>query len=200
MIITTLPETSFSYEDVAALMRKAFGQWEEAGLDSFLVHAEPEVIRAKTADSIVYVAVDGDLLAGTISMDIIPDQAGKHAFLKFLAIDPDCKGKGLASQLGRHAIADAEQSGCRYMLSDTAVHAKWAVRWHLKLGFRKIGYASFSTNSYYSYRFRRELGGHRGPSWLACSCQFVLSWLKVRTMKTRDGKPTTFSKLIHSVR
>lgn len=199
MIIKTLPETSFSYEDVAALMREAFAQWDEAGLDSFLVHARPDVIRERTDGSIVYVAFEEDELLGTISMDIIPDRQGTHAFLKFLAIRPSGKGRGLATKLGTRAIEDAEKSGCRYMLSDTSASAPWAVRWHLKLGFRKVGYASFSTNHYYSYRFRRELGGRKEPPVIVTRLQFIRSWLKVKMTKKRDGSPTAFYRMAHKL-
>lgn len=195
MTISTLPETSFTYDEVAALMREAFAQWKDAGLDSFLVHALPEVIRQKTSDSIVYVAYEEDVLLGTISMDIILDKQGTHAFLKFLAIRPSGKGKGLASKLGARAIGDAEKAGCLYMLSDTSSAAPWAVRWHQKMGFRKIGYASFSTNHYYSYRFRRELGGRREPPVVKTWLQFVRSWLKVKLTKKKDGSPTAFYRI-----
>lgn len=195
MTISTLPETSFTYDEVAALMREAFAQWGNAGLDSFLVHAQPEVIRKRTSSSTVYVAYEEDVLLGTISMDIIPDRQGSHAFLKFLAIHPSGKGQGLASKLCARAVEDAEKAGCQYMLSDTSTAAPWAVRWHLKMGFRKIGYASFSTNHYYSYRFRRELGGRHEPPVVLTWFQFVRSWLKVKLTKKKDGSPTAFYRL-----
>lgn len=200
--IYRLQDTAFTHADVVNLFKDSFAQWTENGLGSILLQFTPSEFAEKTIDAIVLVAVDDEknILAGTTTMTIHHSKNERWAYHKYLAVKPDYKCKGIATQLLRSCIDIATNSEYGYILSNTSVDARWSVNWHLKNGFKKVGYYSTTTSNYFSYRFRYQL---KSPTIWNCSfftdIVFCFSYLKTRAMRKRDGGLTWFGNSVIKV-
>lgn len=198
MKICRLQDSTFNHADVLELIKESFLQWQENGLDSILLRFTPSEFAENTSSAVVLVAIDDDNndLIGTTTIVIHHSKHEDWAYHKYLAVKPNFKGKGIATQLLKSCVEVADKSNYCYILSNTSVDAKWSVKWHLKNGFKIIGYYSSSSN-YYCYRFRYQV---KNPSIWNCTlftrAVFCLSYLKTRAMRTRDGGFTWFGRLV----
>lgn len=195
VLVTTLDDSVCSIQEVFGLVHASYQQWLDNGLDSAVANYSLDDYIEKTKNCIVLVAIDANgLLLGTHTLDFV---GNKCCFGKFLAVDPSAKRKGIGKILLEKECEIAIAKGCDHILEDTAEKAIWSVKWHLKNGYRIIGYRSFTTNNYYSYLFRKQLvPSKKWDNKYFCKLQFLKSYLKTKLLKDRFGKPTVFGKIL----
>ena len=136
--IKKLQDTSYTYRDVVDLLHEAFQERLEQGLNYTCSTMTEEQFRNKTADGIVYVAIDDATgLCGTATLTIKTDTKGiKYGYNEYNGIRSDIKGKGIGTMLYIYRERESVQNGCEYLLSDTSTQATSAVKYHLKNGFK----------------------------------------------------------------
>lgn len=157
IIITSLEMTIFTIEDVHQLVDKAWRRWLDAGLDAVSFHLSPERFAQNMSKRKVFVAIDqesGELLG----CHALKANRKKHSLSgSFLAVRPKAQWHGVATRLLEEEMAIAIKAGYTHMLSATAPTAYWSVRWHLKNGYRIIGYRRSPQYNHPLYIFRRQL-------------------------------------------
>lgn len=87
------------------------------------------------------------------------------------------------------------------MMSDTSVDNIKSIDWHTnKMGFRIIGYQSYSSTNYYSYIFRKDLK-QRGffINNIYYPLRFAISYLAIRIAKKEDGSLTIIGKCVNKI-
>ena len=179
-MINTLENTPFSDEDVLELVQNAFAPWKVAGLDTALLRMNLEEWRHRILGRTVLVYLEGNKLLGTLTFSI--SNGGKGGYISYVAVRQDTKRSGIATMLREEAERRMKAAGVEFIESDTAVRARWSVKWHRRNGFKIVGLASFSTNNYNSFLFRKSLCGKE--SLVGCALRFVKSagklFLKIR--------------------
>lgn len=197
IIICPLEKSPFTHSDVVELIKNAFVQWLDSGLSSSLSKLDEPLFIIKTKDATILVAFD-DKLLGTTTFSISKDRTNRlYAYNKFSAINPKTKGNGLGSLLLQEEIKRVKELGCKYIISDTSVHASWSINWHKKNGFQIIGLDSFSTNDYFSYIFRLSLEKNSiwNRSWF-CKLVYFLSYCKTHTLKKKNGQSSKLAQIV----
>ena len=127
-----------------------------------------------------------------------------------LAVLPTAKREGIASKMLQEEIVWLQKAGYRYIIGNTAIPASWSVRWHLKNGYRIMGYSHGEGQNYASYVFRKQLycDLRHHPSdllWtrplapLTARLCFVASYTATRLCKHSDGSLNTLGRLAKKV-
>lgn len=198
VVIKQIQDTNFSYKDVVDLLHEAFRERLEQGLNYTCSTMTEEQFRDKTANGIVYVAIDDETgLCGTATLTIKTDRKGvKYGYNEYNGIRSDMKGKGIGSMLYIYTERESRKNGCKYLLSDTSTKAKSAVKYHLKNGFKIIGLESYRSTNYWSYVFRRQLvPSKKWDNPIYCKWQYIKSWLFIRITRDINGKDTAVGRL-----
>lgn len=192
--IKELSQTSIPLKEVYSLVISSFHQWQENGLDSAVAKYSFEDYSERVSGTYVLVALDeNERLVGTYTLVF---KNPKYCFGKYLAVAPSAKRCGVGEALFRKECELASQRGCEYILDDTAKKAYWSVRWHQKMGYKIVGYSSFTTNDYYSYIFRKQLiPSKKWDNDLYCKVQFYKSYIKTVLTKDKYGHPTFIGRL-----
>lgn len=180
-----------SWDDLADLLHESFQERLQQGLHFSCSYLTANDLETQSNGDVVLVAVDTDdnILAGTVSFEINSKKQDKRAYHYNLAVRPQYKHYGIATQLLQKGVEIVKEHGCEYIISDTAVGAKSSVHWHLKNGFRIVGLKSFSATNYYSYLFRLQLDNH--PLWnnaAFCGLRYLLSAAKCRICYMESGE------------
>lgn len=128
------------------------------------------------------------------------DTKQKFGYMVVSAILPEFRKYGIGTMLASRVTEDCLKMGCRYMLADTAINNIKSVRWHIKIGYKIIGYQSYSSTNYYSYIFRKDLK-QRGffINNIYYPLRFAISYLAIRIAKKEDGSLTIFGKGINRI-
>ena len=195
IIISRFDKTDLSTEDVHRLVDDAWQRWFEAGLDSVWFHPTEEQFARTVNGRIVYVAVDsetGELLGCHM---LKPDCHRHRISGSFLAVAPKAQGRGIASRLLEAEAAIAIKNGYTHMQESTATTATWSIRWHLRNGYRIIGYQRRPQDNHPLYVFRKQLVPssirHLRYSFyssaLFCCLRFFASYAVTRLTKDSNG-------------
>ena len=179
----------FPYEELYSIMRAAFQERVDQGLDFRHTRFSIEDLKKDLRNKVVIVArqLDGgeNRIVGFQKISYSRD----CLYAGLIAVSPECKRAGIGTMLFKKSKELAVDHGCKYMLAETSAKATSSVNWHLKNGYKKICFYSASNNNYYSYLFRNQLTFH--PLWsstLYCNFRFYLSMLWCRLNYTEDGK------------
>ena len=113
----------------------------------------------------------------------------------FLAVAPKAQGRGIASRLLEAEAAIAIKNGYTHMQESTATTATWSIRWHLRNGYRIIGYQRRPQDNHPLYVFRKQLVPssirHLRYSFyssaLFCCLRFFASYAVTRLTKDSNG-------------
>ena len=192
--IKCVSETEIPLTEVFQLVHDSFQQWIDNGLESAVARYSLDDYIEKTSNATIIVAVSskGELL-GTHTL--VFDKP-KCCFGKYLAVSPNAKRLGIGKLLFEKEVELAKQHGCEYLLEDTGVDATWSVKWHTKMGYKIVGYKSFSSNNYFSYIFRKQLVPSKkyDCEWY-CKVLFMIQYIVTKLMRTRNGHPTIIGKI-----
>ena len=96
-----------------------------------------------------------------------------------------------------------KQAGYLYLKDNTATTAEWSVRWHLKNGYRIVGYYRVPNYNFTNYVFRKQLapsilwGPTLGP--LTARMSFAASWLVNHLLKHSDGRDNLLGRFARKI-
>jgi GNAT superfamily N-acetyltransferase len=201
-----MKEAAVPAETLCELLKAAFAQWMDAGLDVSEVFMPVEVFRRYLSNKIVFVAHDaatGDLLAmHTFRLD----KRKGIATGANLAVSPAAKHEGIATRMLQKEAELFSKAGFRYLCENTAIPATWSVNWHKKNGYYITGYKRSDKKNYASYTFRKPIASdlrHHPLDLLWTSpiapvtarLSFIASYIITCLIKTRTGQLTPLGRL-----
>ena len=146
-----------SVEELYELCKTAFQQWGDAELSLSEINTPIEQFQRYLSDKAVFIAQDeatGELLGmHTLRLN---KRIGRVDGAN-LAVCPKAQHEGIASRMLQTEAQRLRKNGYRYMVGSTAIPATWSVRWHLKNGYRIVGYSRSEKRNYASYVFRKQI-------------------------------------------
>jgi len=202
IIIKTNKEAQVPVEALNDLRRAAFEQWEKEGL--YFSMSSDEHFGQYLRDKVVFVAHDaetGELLGmHTLKLN---KQKGRANGAN-LAVSPKAKHEGIASQMLQEEVQRLRKAGYRYMVGNTGIPATWSVKWHLKNGYRIVGYSRSEKQNYASYVFRKQIAPSllwsRPLAPITAKLLYCLSWLATNICKSKSGKLNAIGRIAKDVR
>ena len=206
IIITTRKKHPFVEDTLYALMQQSYQQWRDAGIEAAWLYRTIDDFREVIRNSVVFLAVntDDDSLLGMHCFNCYPKKHYAHGF--YLAVSPQVKQQGIATRMLQYEEEKFRTHGYRYLRGVSKVSAIWSVRWHLKNGYRIVGYTKSEYSNFASYLFRKQiaLDIRHHPSdilWLpffapfTSKISFIASYLVTIICKTRSGKLNALGRL-----
>lgn len=154
IVIIEKPD-SISYEQIQATIHSAHDSNKKKGLNYRTADLTAEELEKELGkNSVCYVAMDGDNVAGTITAQYKrKKKAGlsvNYACIGYLGVSPDYKGHHLADRLLDRCIKDIEDRGVKFMYSSTAEKNEIIYHMFTKRGFVKAKYFKTRENNFYS--------------------------------------------------
>lgn len=203
IVISTQKKTGIADEAIYDIAMQSFQQWKDNGLEATFLDCPLEKFKKIIHHAIVIVALDdetGELL-GTHSL--AKNRKKKYVFGSWLAVSPKAKHTGIATQMLEYEVERIRKAGFDYIQETTAVPAYWSVKWHLKNGYRIIGYQRSSERNHYTYVFRKQLtpslfwSGPLAP--ITARTHFIISYAITRLCKTSTGELTFLGRIAKKI-
>ena len=200
-------------ETLYALSLESFKTWAERGLEAPWMHRSLEEFQRVIHGVSVFVALDAETgeLLGMHCFKTYRRQGWCYGFL--LAVAASVRHEGIASRMLAFEVERIRESGYRYIKEVTATTADWSINWHLKNGFRIIGYHRSPNNNFANYVFRKQLIpiSLSSPSDIAfilrhpvyalhssaafCRLRYILSYVVTRLVKDSHGHDNLLGRL-----
>ena len=157
IIIKSRKEAGVSDEALYALSEASHRMWAKQGLDAPWMHKTFEEFQQAIRCVPMFVALDAETgeLLGMHSFITRKKEGWCYGFR--LAVAPSAQREGIASRMLAHEAEIIRQAGYRYLRGVTATTAEWSVRWHLRNGYRIIGYYHSPNDNFANYVFRKQL-------------------------------------------
>ena len=200
--ISTQKKTGISDEAIYNFVMQSFQQWKDNGLDASFLNYSLDLFKKAIQHAIVFVAIDAETgeLLGTYTFT--KNRKKKYVFGNWLAVSPKAKRTGIATEMLQYEVERIRNAGYNYIIDKTGVPAVWSVQWHLKNGYRIIGYERSPSNNHYTYVFRKQLvpslfwSGPLAP--ITAYTHFIISYTITRLCKTSTGQLTICRKtMVH---
>ena len=199
IIIKNRKETNVTDEALYELFNESFKRWTEKGLEAPWLNVSFEKFCKQLNTSTVFIAVDAttDELLGLHCFR--GNRRHRRAFDFYLAVAPKAQGQGISSRMLAYEAEVFKKAGYLYLKDSTATTAEWSVRWHLKNGYRIVGYYRVPNNNFTNYVFRKQLapsilwGPTLGP--LTARMSFAASWLVNHLLKHSDGRDNFLGRI-----
>ena len=202
MVVKKMQDTNVTYDQIVTLMHAAFKERVLQGLKYTCSYMDVNTYIENSRGGVILVAMNADELCGTAMLHINTDKGGaKYGYIENLAISPKVKRMGVGSLLLKEVLKIVAENKGDYLLSDTAVDADSAVKFHKKNGFKIVGLHSYQSTNYYSYLFRLQLQPSR--VWSNGFCVkfiFLLSYIKTKMEFKPNGKRKLFYNYFCRVR
>ena len=203
-------EAEASVKELYELLRAAFQQWQDANLLNWGYDAPIEWFQNYVKDRMVIVAHNeetGELL-GMRTLTLYP-KSGK-AGESNLSVLPKAKRQGIGTRLFEAETEWLLKAGYRYVTCSTAVSAPWSVRWHLKNGYRIVGYSRSEKHNYASYVFRKQIATDvwhhpidllwiRPIAPVTAKICYAASYIATCLCKTREGRLNWIGRLAKKI-
>ena len=157
IVIKTNNEAGVPAEELYLLEKTAYKQWTAAGIYTPMKDATFEQFERSIKGKVVFVAQDaatGELLA-MHTLRLNKKRGSAHG--ADLSVSPNAQHRGIASRMLEEEAQRLRKAGYRYMVGNTAIPATWSVQWHLKNGYRIMGYSRSEKQNYASYVFRKQI-------------------------------------------
>ena len=195
-----------SAEELYELRKAAFQQWTDTGLYTAAADTAIDQFRQYLRYKTVFVAQDeatGELLAmRTLTLNKKIGRAAESD----LSVAPKAKRQGVSSKLFEVEQQRLREIGYRYVTCTTAIPATWSVQWHLKNGYRIVGYSRSERNNYASYVFRKQIAidvRHHPTDllWVApiapitAKIRYCLTWLATMICKDNSGRLNAIGRI-----
>ena len=203
IIIKNRKETDVTDETLYDLFNESFKRWKEKGLEAPWLNVSFEKFSKQMNTSSVFIAVDAntDELLGLQCFR--KNKKHRWAYDFYLAVKPKAQGQGIASRMLAYEAEVIKQAGYLYLKDNTATTAEWSVRWHLKNGYRIVGYYRVPNYNFTNYVFRKQLapsilwGPTLGP--LTARISFAASWLVNHLLKHSDGRDNLLGRFARKI-
>ena len=190
-------------EALYELYNESFKKWTQQGLDAPWLCASFEEFCRQLNTSTAFIALDAttDELLGLHCFR--GSRKHRRASGFYLAVTPKAQGEGIASRMLAYEAEVIRQAGYLYLKGSTSTKAEWSVRWHLKNGYRIVGYHHSPNDNFANYMFRKQLapsilwGPTLGP--LTARMSFAASWLVNHLLKHSDGRDNLLGRLARKI-
>ena len=211
IVIHTLKKTDVSIEALYELYKESFQQWHEKDIAASFINKTFEEFKEVVDNANVFVALDAKTQELLGMHCFLFRKRDGQAFGFFLAISPKAMHEGIASRMLAHETGIFQKHGYRYLQGTTNAAATWSVRWHLKNGYRIIGYSRSESNNYASYTFRKQFAydlRHHPTDilWLPCIAPvtsrltYAATYLVTHLCKARTGNLNALGRLAKRLR
>lgn len=187
-----------SYKDIQELYARAHDSNRRKGI----IHgttSEPIdkfEARFKGEKCMCFVAMDGDKIVGTTSVDVQYINRwyakGRVAHSFFWAVDPEYKGQHIATKLNAVRDEYIKQIGVDRVTYNTAEHNTIVKAISRKEGFKKVDFCAYRNNNCYSIVYMKWLKGCPFSS-IYIELRFLYNEMRVR-LKYKPGRIKRFSK------
>ena len=211
IVIHTLKKTNVSIEALYELYKESFKQWQDRQIVTPAINMSFEEFRAYIEKAMVFVALDAasNELLGMHCFYFYRKKGYAMGF--FLVISPEVKQQGIASRMLEHEIVFFRKHGCRFLKGNTLAAATWSVRWHLKNGYRIVGYSRSINSNSPSYTFRKQFAYdllHHPTDffWLpfiapiTSRLTYVFTFLATYICKNRNGELNVLGRFANRLR
>lgn len=203
VVITTQKEAGILDEALYKHIMQSFQQWKDTGLDAPFLHYSLEKIKRIIKHATVFVAYDIETtnLLGVHCFTV--SRNGRYVNGGLLSVSPKVKHTGIATSMLKYEEKYFRKAGINYLRGTTAVPAVWSVNWHLKNGYRIVGYKRSPSNNHYTYVFRKQLtpslfwSGPLAP--VTALLHFIASYTVTRLCKTSTGQLTILGKIAKKI-
>ena len=157
IIIKSRNKAGISDEALYALEIDSHKIWREQGLEAPWMHLSFEEFQQAIRNVPMFVALDAETgeLLGMHSFNTYRRQGWCYGFR--LAVASSVRREGIASRMLDYEAELIRQAGYRYLKGITGITADWSIRWHLRNGYRIIGYYRSPKKNYANYVFRKQL-------------------------------------------
>ena len=210
IIIHTLRNTGVSTEKLYVLFQQSFQQWRDLDIVAPFINKSFEEFKEVIDRSVVFVAQDRET-GEVLGMHCFYCYPARYVFDFFLAVSPHAKRQGIATKILQEEVARLRQRGYRYMKCTTNAAATWSVRWHLKNGYRIVGYSRGKGKNYPSYTFRKQLAydlRHHPTDFLwlpyiapvTARLSYAITYLATCICKKRSGELNVLGKFAKRLR
>ena len=203
--ITTRKECPVEDEVLFGLFQRSFQQWHDQGIEAKFLSQDIEYFRNATKRAVVILAMRGKMLDGRCEMEdavegcepvgmlCINRYKDKHAYDFYLTVAPEAKHQGVGTRMLDYAVEHLKERGYKYLIDTTSVQATWSIRWHLKNGYRIVGFGKGHKPYCDSYKFRKQIAPSllwSGPLAPLTAKSCYLFWRAVRllTQRSSDGE------------
>ena len=208
IVVHTLREKAVPVEELNRLIWTSFEQWTSIGL--YVPLSDDAHFANYIKSRVVFIAEDaatGELLAvHTLKLN----KRKGSVWGANLAVSPTAKNEGIGTRLLQEEIVQLRQRGYRYISERTGFPATWSVRWHLKNGYRIMGYGRAPKENYPSYKFRKQFAydlRHHPTDFLwlpyiapvTARLTYVITFLATRLCKKRNGELNGLGKGVKKV-
>ena len=199
IIIKTYKEAEVSVEELYELRKAAFQQYTDEGLYTAVQHTAIDQFRLQLKGKVVFVALDeatGELLGmHTLRLN---KRKGRVDGAN-LAVSPKVQHEGIASRMLQTEAQRLRKAGYRYMVGNTGIPAIWSVKWHLKNGYRIVGYSRSEKRNYPIYIFRKQIAidvrhhptdllWTRPVAPVTAKLRYCLTWMATNVCKDKAGR------------
>jgi len=198
-------------EELYRLFKAAYHNWTELGIYTPAKDTTLERFTQDISRMMVFVAQDGVTgeLLGMHALRL--DKQNGRADGYNLAVSPKAQHEGIASQMLEAEAQRLRKAGYRYMEGNTGIPAIWSVKWHLKNGYRIVGYSRSERNNYASYIFRKQIviDVRHHPTdllWtkpvapITAKIRYCLTWMATMVCKDKAGKLNAIGRIAKDVR
>ena len=146
-----------SAEELYRLFKAAYQQWTELGIYTPASDTTLEQFTQDISRMAVFVALDDETneLLGMHALKLNKQKCRADGYN--LAVSPKVKREGIASRMLEYEATRLRKNGYKYMQGTSSEAATWSVKWHLKNGYRIVGYSRSENRNYASYVFRKQL-------------------------------------------
>ena len=152
IVVKSRKESGLLLEDLYELTLDSYNLWKQADLDEPWMHRTFDEFCELTRDTAVFVALDADTNELLGMHCFRSDRRLRRAYGYYLSVKPSAQGEGVASQLLRVESARTRLAGFWHLYGLTAEKATWSVGWHLRNGYRIIGYKRSPDNFQTTYK------------------------------------------------
>lgn len=197
-IIVKLKPEDISWQELADCQRKAHESNRENGV--VMQCADVTAVQLKDAvnNGLTLVALDKQSkLMGMLSVGFNDVNRwwhkGKGAYICFVAVQPEYKGRGIYKALGKKAIELINSKNVKVEYLHTHYGNKIAQRAYERDGYRKVRFMPGNGTDYYSVEMAKWIDG-QGKSNMLCKLMYVVSKIVVKLLY-KPGKIRRFKKV-----
>ena len=146
-----------SVEELYRLFKAAYQNWTDCGIYTPARDKTLEQFTQDVSRMVTFVALDANTNEFLGMHTLKLNKRKGRADGANLAVSPKVQHEGIASRMLQTEAQRLRKNGYRYIVENTAIPATWSVQWHLKNGYRIVGYSRSEKRNYASYVFRKQI-------------------------------------------
>lgn len=143
------------YDELSALLKDAYKERTDAGLNFACASFCGSDLKSHLSENaIIFGAYENNRLVGMNVLNSINQRLRiRYGTHEYLAVTNSKKRQGIGRSFLKEMVKEAKVCGLDFILSDTAVPAISAVKYHLNAGYKIYGHSHYSGRTYDSVNF-----------------------------------------------